>query len=252
MILLKQLGCEKKLKGLLMKKLPVLVFIAFFAVYAPLSAAGTVDTINQKVQEKLDAIKKAGDTGGPLAEEIKIDKSKAKQAIEDKKEPADYEMGNLAAMNIVGGFFEGAIAGAGCGMIGYGQTKNRDINPLVNGSIIGGVSGAVLASVLSIAQMQTKKYYASDDYGINTAVWTVLGSAIGASGGALSYASTKQTEKITEGAGYGAAAGALTGIILSTVEFFAPENLRGKVFKGHAIRQIPAENGFALAFTAEY
>jgi len=237
-----------------MKKLYVLLIILVFAVNIPVYAAGgsTVDIINEKVQEKLDAIKKAGDKGGAFVEEIKIDKSKAKKTAEEPKEPVNYEMGNLAAMNIVGGFFEGAVAGAGCGLIGYGQTKNRDINPLVNGAIIGAVSGAVLASALSIAEMQTKKYYASDDYGINTAVWTVLGSAIGASGGALSYASTKQTEKITEGAGYGAAIGALSGIILSTVEFFMPENLRGKVFKGHAIRQIPVNDGFAMAFTAEY
>jgi ABC-type Fe3+-siderophore transport system permease subunit len=243
----------KKGKRIFMKKLYVLMAFFVFALNIPAYSAGgsTVDIINEKVQEKLDAIKKAGDKGGAFVEEIKIDKSKAKQQ-EQAAEPVNYEMGNLAAMNIVGGFFEGAIAGAGCGLIGYGQTKNMDINPLVNGAIIGAVSGAVLASVLSIAQVQTKKYYASDDYGINTAVWTLLGSAIGASGGALSYASTKQTEKITEGAGYGAAIGALSGIILSTVEFFMPENLRGKVYKGHALRQIPVSDGFAMAITAEY
>jgi len=154
--------------------------------------------------------------------------------------------------NITGGIFEGAVIGAGCGLIGYGRTNNRDITPVINGSVYGLISGAVLASALSIVQANTGKYYASDDYGINLIQWVAAGAAAGGAVGYFTYGSLKNTEVITENTGYGIAGGALTGLIFATIEFMLPSELRGKTGSGRAEIIPSGLNNLAVVYSVKY
>jgi hypothetical protein len=232
-----------------------LVFLAVSAIAETPQSGSDLEIINKKVQERMDQIKKAGKPSAYVTE-IKIDKTKV--GVQENKGPAipaaseGSQAGNLAALNIVGGLFEGSIIGAGCGLIGYSQTKNRDINPLINGSIAGAIAGSSLAAVLSMAEAGTKKYYASDDFGYNIIAWTLLGAAAGSGGGAISYSRTKNLENISEGAGYGCAAGALAGLTFGLIEFFVPESQRGASNKGHAFNLNINADGFTLACKRAY
>jgi hypothetical protein len=232
-----------------------LVFLEVSVIAETVQTSGSdLEIINKKVQERMDQIKKAGKPSAYVTE-IKIDRNKVNTEETKVPFPAAAEgsqEGNLAALNIIGGLFEGSIIGAGCGLIGFSQTKNRDINPLINGSIAGAIAGSSLAALLSLAEAGTKKYYASDDFGYNIITWTLLGAAAGSGGGAISYSSTKKLENISEGAGYGCAAGAFAGMTFGLIEFFAPEIQRGASNKGHAFNININADGFTLACVRSY
>lgn len=138
---------------------------------------------------------------------------------------------NLAILNITGGIFEGAIIGSGCGLIGYAQLKNKSATPLINGAIVGAVTGAVLASSLSIFENFSKKYTASEDFGLNLIYYSFIGSLLGCAGGVISYGKTGDAENISEGIGYGIAIGSFCGLIMSFAEVFGPEQLRQRKFE---------------------
>ncbi|MCX8093633.1 MAG: hypothetical protein N3E50_05650, partial [Candidatus Goldbacteria bacterium] len=141
-----------------MKKIFILTVIINFIFYTVVfsqekTTQRTIERIDSEVEKKMEQIRNAGKTG-PFVEEIKIKKGAKKEEIkiDTVPEKSGY-IGVLATLNIVGGIFEGAIIGAGCGLIGYAQLDNRDSSPLVNGAIIGAGTGAALASVLSLVQL---------------------------------------------------------------------------------------------------
>jgi hypothetical protein len=187
----------------------------------------TIDKINTEVEKKMEQIRNSGKKG-PFVEEIKIKKGVKKEEINTEiiPEKSGY-IGVLSTLNIIGGIFEGAIIGAGCGLIGYAQLDNRDANPLINGAIIGAGTGFALSSVLSLVQLNSKKYIASDDFGLNLIGGAILGGMLGAAGGAISFGNTDRMEDVTLGIGYGTAIGSAAGFILAIVEYFLPENIRG-------------------------
>ncbi len=187
----------------------------------------TIEKIDSEVEKKMEQIKNSGKTG-PFVEEIKIKKGVKKEEVKTEiiPEKSGY-IGVLSSLNIVAGIFEGAIIGAGCGLIGYAQLDNRNSSPLVNGAIIGAGTGAALASVLSLVQLNTRKYIASDDFGLNLMGGAVLGGLLGAAGGAISFGHTNRMEDVTMGIGYGVVFGSISGLIIAIIEFILPEDLRG-------------------------
>ncbi len=233
------------------KKLFIIVIAIFWVLSLFAESGGTVDEINRLVREKMEVIKKSG-SSLPNVKELPMKKGSAVSSqvsvIDSQKQ---FNMKELAMTNITGGIFEGGIIGAGCGLIGYAQTGNRDINPLINGAVAGTVSGALLASVLSIVQANTEKYYSSDDYGINLIQWVTAGAAAGAATGYFTYSSLKKTEVITENTGYGIAGGAFIGMVFATVEFFVPSELRGRIGSGRAFIT-PLNNEYKLVYAVSY
>lgn len=215
-----------------MKKVIILVTILNFIITGYIfsqekKSQRTIDKIDSEVEKKMEQIRNSGKTG-PFVEEIKIKKGIKKEEVKTEiiPEKSGY-IGILSTLNIVGGIFEGAIIGAGCSLIGYAQLDNRDPSPLVNGAIIGAGTGAALASVLSLVQLNTRKYFASDDFGLNLIGGAVLGGLLGAAGGAISFGHTNRMEDVTQGIGYGVLFGSISGLILAVVEFILPEDLRG-------------------------
>jgi hypothetical protein len=187
----------------------------------------TIEKIDLEVEKKMEQIRNSGKTG-PFVEEIKIKKGVKKEEVKTEiiAEKSGY-IGVLSTLNIVAGIFEGAIIGAGCGLIGYAQLDNRNSTPLVNGAIIGAGTGAALASALSLVQLNNRRYIASDDFGLDLIGGAVLGGLLGAAGGAISFGHTNRMEDVTLGVGYGVVFGSVSGLILGIVEFFLPEDLRG-------------------------
>jgi hypothetical protein len=206
-----------------MKKVTALVItMVLIAFYAFAGVAGSIDA---EVQKKMDMIKNSKSTG-PFVDEIKFKKAAPQESPVAEATPTGY-MGSLSALNIMGGIFEGGIVGAGCGLIGYSQTKNRDNHPLINGAVAGTISGASLAVILSLVELSSKRLSSSDDFGFDIIGGTFAGAALGAAGGTISYGKTTHTENISEGIGYGIAAGSAAGLIIGFIEFLLPESVRG-------------------------
>lgn len=215
-----------------MKKIIILVTILNFIINSYIfsqekKSQRTIDKIDSEVEKKMEYIRNSGKTG-PFVKEIKIKKGIKKEKVKTEiiPEKSDY-IGVLSTLNIIGGIFEGAIIGAGCGLIGYAQLGNRDSSPLVNGTIIGAGTGAMLASILSLVQLNNRKYIASDDFGLDLIGGAVLGGLLGSAGGAISFGNTSRMEDVTQGIGYGVVFGSISGFILAVVEFVLPEDLRG-------------------------
>lgn len=192
---------------------------------------GTVNLIDEKIKEKLQKIEKTDIKNKVFEKEIKKEDIKKTEVIEEKNISKENQMLNLAILNITGGIFEGAIIGSGCGLIGYAQLKNKSATPLINGAIVGVVTGAFLASSLSIFENFSKKYTASEDFGLNLIYYSFIGSLLGCAGGVISYGKTGDAENISEGIGYGIAIGSFCGLIMSFAEVFGPEQLRQRKFE---------------------
>jgi hypothetical protein len=237
----------KKTAVLLMIFFLLISPVAYCATSAKIDPTPTVQvssdkmgTIQKKIQERLDQISRGGKPDQAGEKEITIDRYKKKTtatpAVEpESAAPAGYDMGTLASMNIIGGLFEGGIIGASCGLIGYSKSMNRDVKPLVSGTVAGMFTGMGLGAVLSLYQTTSKRYSASDDYGYDLAGGTVLGAMVGIAGGFISYGKTRHLENVSEGIGYGVAFGAGLGLILGTLESFLPEQYRGMTGKLRAM-----------------
>lgn len=220
-----------------MKK--TLVLAALLIILTPLfsiAADSKYGTIKEEIQKKMDAIKKGGKTGETVKEEIKIDRYAPKEpsktpvaSATDKEQQA-----TLTLMNVTAGIFQGAIAGTGVGMIEYSKNMNTRPMALINGAIIGSISGAGLAYGMSVIQLITKKEYISDDYGYGLLGGMGIGALIGGAGGFISYAKTDDLENVSEGMGWGIAVGSLFGLAIATVEFFLPEEMRAVGGSKHA------------------
>ncbi len=215
---------------------------------------GTVNTLDEKIKEKLQAIEKSDKKGKVFEREITKEEILRKSGKTEEAKETKYQenaMLNLTILNIVSGIFEGAAIGAGCGLIGYSQLKNKDTTPLINGAIAGSISGAILGASLSLFQYATEKYYASEDMGLNLIIYSFTGGLLGLTGGVISYGKTKDTENLSEGIGYGIAIGSFCGLIMGFVETFGPEKLRQRKFesesKGRAFN-IFYDNEKILAF----
>lgn len=215
-----------------MKKIFILTILFNFIIVGFIfsqekTSQKTIDKIDSEVEKKMEQIRNSGKTG-PFVEEIKIKKGVKKEGVKTEiiPEKSGY-IGVLSTLNIVAGIFEGVIIGAGCGLIGYAQLDNRDSTPLVNGAIIGAGTGAALASVLSLVQLNNRKYIASDDFGLNLMGGAIIGGLLGAAGGAISFGHTNSMEDVTQGIGYGVVFGSISGFILAVIEFILPEDLRG-------------------------
>lgn len=194
--------------------------------------------IKQKVQNELDRINKHGQSGQNVEQEITIDKYGKKAKPEEPvvvATPVGYDAGTLAAMNIIGGLFEGGIIGAGTGLIGYSGSMNTDVRSLVTGTVAGAFTGAGLGAVLSLLQTTNHRYSSSDDLGYDIAGGTVIGTILGAAGGVISYGKTRHLENISQGMGYGVAAGAVCGLTLGIIESLLPEYYRGETEKIRAM-----------------
>lgn len=243
-----------------MKK--TLVLAVFLTILMPLfsfAADSTADsklgTIKEEIQKKMDAIKKGGKGGEEnVKEEIKIDRYAPKKptatptpSVDDREEQA-----TLALMNVTAGVFQGAIAGTCIGMIEYSKHMNTRPMALINGAIIGSLSGAGLAYGLSIVQLITKKAYISDDFGYGLLGGIGIGSMLGAAGGFISYAKTDDLENVSEGIGWGVAIGAIFGIGVATFEFFLPEEMRVVGGNRHAMRIDIQGDGVMAAVSIPY
>ena len=220
-----------------MKK--VLVVASLLIVLTPLfllAEDSKYGTIKEEIQKKMDAIKKGGKTGENVKEEIKIDRYAPKQpAKTPTPSPTDREQqATLTLMNVTAGIFQGAIAGTGVGMIEYSKNMNTRPMALINGAIIGSLSGAGLAYGMSIVQLITKKEYISDDFGYGLLGGMGIGAIIGSAGGFISYAKTDDLENVSEGIGWGIAFGSLFGLAVATVEFFLPAEMRAIGGSKHA------------------
>lgn len=255
-----------------MKKTPVLALIlaltaanfSFSAVSTAVSAtpvaSPTIETskmsiIQQKVQQELDQISRDGKAGQNVDKEIIVDKYGKKPKPEEPAAvatPAGYDMGTLAAMNVIGGLFEGGIVGASCGLIGYSKSMNSDVKPLVVGTVTGAFTGAGLGAVLSLVQTTTKRYSSSDDLGYDIAGGTVLGTVLGAAGGVISYGKTRHLENVSEGMGYGVAFGAGLGLTLGIIESLLPEYYRGSTDKLRAINIYGTQGGTMLSCNLQF
>jgi hypothetical protein len=211
--------------------------------------------IQQKVQQELDQISRNGKSGQNVDKEIVIDKYGKKAKPEEPvavATPQGYDMGSLAAMNIIGGLFEGGIIGASCGLIGYSKSMNTDVKPLVIGTVTGAFSGAGLGAVLSLVQTTTKRYSSSDDLGYDIAGGTVLGTVLGTAGGMISYGKTRHLENVSEGIGYGVAFGAGLGLALGVVESLLPEYYRGSTDKLRAFNIYGTQSGTMLSCNLQF
>ncbi len=222
-----------------MKKM--LVLAAILIVFTPLFSLATdskYGTIKEEIEKKMDAIKKGGKAGDNVKEEIKIDRYAPKQAVSTATpSPDDKEQqATLTLMNVTAGIFQGAIAGTGVGMIEYSKNMNMRPMALINGAIIGSISGAGLAYGMSVVQLITKKSYISDDFGYGLLGGIGIGSILGAAGGFISYAKTDDLENISEGIGWGVAFGSIFGLAVATFEFFMPEEMRAVSGSKHAMR----------------
>ncbi|MEI7542517.1 MAG: hypothetical protein WCJ94_04625 [bacterium] len=190
--------------------------------------------IQQKIQDKMDKINKDDKTVAPVAKEIIVEKNIVKPVLEVAPvavTPKVFDMGTLAAMNIIGGLFEGGLIGAGCGLIGYSKNMNLNTQPLVTGTLAGMFTGMTLGAALSIYQANSKRYSASDDFGYDIVGGTILGILLGSAGGFISYGKTHDLENVSEVIGYGVAIGAGLGLVLGVVETFIPEQYRGTTEK---------------------
>lgn len=218
-----------------MKKYVIFLCIVLITnlIYAQ-EKKGTVNLIDEKIKEKLQKIEKTDIKNKVFEKEIKKEDIKKTEVIKEKNISKENQMLNLAILNITGGIFEGAIIGSGCGLIGYSQLKNKNATPLINGAIVGSVTGAVLASSLSLFENFSKKYTASEDFGLNLIYYSFIGSLLGCAGGVISYGKTGDTENISEGIGYGIAIGSFCGLIMSFVEVFGPEQLRQRKFESQS------------------
>jgi len=218
-----------------MKKFVIFLCIVLITnlIYAE-EKKGTVNSIDEKIKEKLQKIEKADIKNKVFEKEVKKEDIKRTEVIEEKKLPEENQMLNLSILNITAGIFEGAIIGSGYGLIGYSQLKNKNTVPLINGAIIGTVTGVVLASSLSLFENFSKKYTASEDFGLNLIYYSFIGGLLGCAGGVISYGKTSDTENISEGIGYGIAIGSFCGLIMSFVEVFGPEQLRQRKFESQS------------------
>ncbi|HDQ26241.1 MAG TPA: hypothetical protein ENN43_05780 [bacterium] len=214
-----------------MKKL--LIFAVIMAVSAGYVYSATATRIDDEVRRKMDEIEKSGKKGTPVEKEITIKRGAKKEEPVTSGVRESAYIQTLAALNITGGIIEGGMIGAACGLIGYSQSMNRDVNSLTTGAIIGSSVGAGLGAILSIIQANTQRYSASNDFGYNLLGGLFIGSVFGAAGGAISYGRTKDLENVSEGIGYGAAIGSSLGFILAFVEMMLPEELRSRA-SGHA------------------
>ncbi len=240
-----------------MKKLFIITSFLFIFAAGALHAETTYKSIQDEVEKKMKMIREGGGSG-QVVEEIKIDKrkkyrSKKKKKITKKPENTGY-IGNLSALNIVAGMFEGGIIGAGCGLIGYSRTMNTDNMHLIKGAIIGTSAGLIMGAALSGFEAATQRYSASDDFGYNLLGGMVVGSILGAGGGAISYAKTDDLENVSEGMGYGIAFGAAGGFILALVEVFLPEKYRGGGAYGgeHSLKIKNDGKNSYLSYNIEY
>jgi hypothetical protein len=236
-----------------MKKVIVLIILINFSFVLTIfsqenKSQKTIERIDSEVEKKMEQIRNSGKTG-PFVEEIKIKKGVKKEEVKAEivQDKSRY-IGVLSTLNIVGGIFEGSIIGAGCSLIGYAQLNNRDATPLVNGAIIGAGTGAALASVLSLVQLNNRRYSASDDFGLNLIGGAILGGMLGAAGGAISFGHTNRMEDVTQGIGYGVVFGTISGLILAVVELILPEDLRGGAGYGGSERAINIyfDNNYAM------
>ncbi len=222
----------------------------------PSTTPSKMSIIEQKVQEKLDVINRAGTTGQNVEKEITFDKYK-KKAVEEKpladmSNAPKFDMITLAQLNVFAGFFEGGLIGAGIGLIGYSKSMNTDRRPLVAGSIAGLFTGAGLAAGLSLWQSISKRYSSSDDYGYDLIGGTVVGACIGAAGGLISYGKTRDLENVSEGMGWGVLVGATLGLALGTIETFIPEEYRGMSLKLRAFNIEQRNDATVLSCNIKY
>lgn len=225
------LGMKKTLVSMMILSL----FFASGAVSAVINATpetvvpSKMTEIQQKIQEKMDKINKDEKVVAPVEKEIIV--KPVIEVVPVTVTPQVVDMGTLAAMNIIGGLFEGGIIGAGCGLIGYSKNMNLDTRPLVTGTLAGMFTGATFGAVLSIYQASSKRYSASDDLGYDIAGGTILGILLGTAGGFISYGKTHDLENVSEVIGYGVAIGAGLGLVLGAVKTLIPEQYRGTTEK---------------------
>jgi len=243
-----------------MKKL--IIFISIILIFGgSLFADSTYQGIQDEVQKKMDAIRNSGKKG-PMVEEIKIDKGYYKRKTPAKEEtpasteiPANY-MGTLSAMNVVAGVFEGGLIGTAVGLIGYGQTRNIDRQPLISGAIAGVISGATIAVGLSFLELATGRESASQDFAYDILGGTGVGAFIGLGGGMVAYWNSGISEDMTTGIGMGAAIGATAGLIVAVIEFLLPEKYRGGGLspdgKSHALNINVRDINTYLTYNFEY
>jgi hypothetical protein len=208
-----------------MKK--TLVLTAIMLIFVPCIFAGTLGVINEAVEKKMREINNSGKTGQNV-QEIKFKRGGVQPVAEATvtAEKIGY-IGTLSALNITAGIFEGGILGMSVGLIGYSQSLNRNIDPVIYGSVIGTVTGAVCAVGLSVAQTITGRFSMSDDFGLDIFGGMLVGASVGAAGGVLNWQRTGHSENISEGAGWGALGGSVAGLIVAIVESIMPEALRG-------------------------
>lgn len=237
-----------------MKK--ALVLSAVLVLLVPCIFAGTMGNINAEVERKMNEINKSGKTGQNV-QEIKFKKRGVEPVGTATPPPAKAGyIATLSALNITAGIFEGGILGMTVGLIGYSQSMNRNIDPVIYGSVIGTVAGAVAAVGLSVAETITGRFYMSDDYGLNIFGGVIIGTTIGAAAGTINWQRTGHMENISEGAGYGAATGAMAGLVLAVIETVLPENLRGGGMTGdggsHASIIYPYAGTAVLCYNFKY
>jgi hypothetical protein len=233
----------------MMKK--TLVFTAVIALLVPCVFAGTMGTINEAVDKKMREIN-SGNKTGQNVQEIKFKKATPTPVATNVITPQQVGyVGTLSILNISAGIFQGGIIGMTIGLAGYSQSMNRNIDPVIYGSVIGTVTGATLAVALSVAETITGKYYMSDDYGFDLLGGFVMGSMLGAAAGTLNWQRTGHLENISEGAGWGALGGSIAGLILGTVEsFFVPENIRGGSFYDGGTHASVLQTGYGTTILA--
>jgi hypothetical protein len=208
-----------------MKK--ALVLMAVIVLFVPCIYAGVMGTINDDVEKMMRQINSSGKTGQNV-QEIKFKRKTNEPAAAATETPVKIGfIGTLSALNITAGIFEGGILGMTVGLVGYSQSLNRNINPVIYGSVIGTITGAVAAAGLSVAETITGRYSMSDDYGLDIFGGMLVGVAIGSAAGVLNWQRTGHMENVSEGAGYGVTVGALGGLAVAIAETFMPESLRG-------------------------
>lgn len=222
-----------------MKKIFLAIFlIVLFNNYSfSEDKKGTVNILDEKIKEKLQAIEKSDKKGKIFEREITKEEILKRSGKTEEAKETKYKENvilNLAILNIVGGIFEGAAIGTGCGLIGYSQLKNKNIEPLINGAIYGSITGAVFGAALSLFQYGSEKYYASEDMGINLIIYSFTGGLLGLAGGVISYGKTKDTENLSEGIGYGISIGSFCGLIMGLIEVFGPDKLRQRKFESES------------------
>lgn len=208
-----------------MKKAVILTVI--IGLLVPCAFAGTMGEINDAVEKKMREINSSGKSGQNVTE-IKFKRATPTPVSTSTITPDKVgAIGTLSALNIAGGIFEGGIIGMTIGLAGYSQSMNRNIDPVIYGSLAGTLVGAVLGAGLSVAQTITGRYSMSDDYGLDLLGGLFIGSAIGSAAGILNWQRTGHMENVSEGCGWGALAGTIASAVVATVECFLPENVRG-------------------------